>query len=714
MAEDLSFKTTARLIRHLGDRLIRNEGIALLELVKNSYDADATYVKIEMTNIEDKDKGAIIIEDNGSGMDAGILENIWLEPGSDYKEKLVHGGLFKSKFGRLPLGEKGIGRFAIQKLGDEMIMETRSENQKEICLKINWSIFETDVYLNDIKVKVLEKENDEIKAYAIIKENAEIFRGINTGTRITVKKLKTAWNMEMTREIYRAINSMCSPFQTIDSFRIDFNVDKKEWLKGILPWEEIKKSALFNINYEIVGNEIKSFKYEFIPWPSMEKLNARIITEKDKEISSVKEMEDKNRNAIDLSKYKIGKIKFEAYIFDREPKILSLGIKDKKNLKDYLNANGGIRIYRDGIRVYDYGEKGNDWLGLDIGRVNIPGKRISNNIIIGAIHLDSQESSDLIEKTNREGFIDNSAYKEFKNAILYVFNILENFRYEDKKLIRKYYGSTPGAEPVIENIINLRNFIDKKVKDEGLKRELKVYIDRIEKDYKFVNENLLINAGSGLNLRIIVHEIEKILAELKKVVDLEKPSERITETVKHLAHLIESYSVLFRHTEKKTENLKKIIDQAVFNSEFRFKAHNIEIINAYSYFSANINVKCMRNITLGTIMNIFDNSIWWLDYAKIKNKKIYIDIIDMFDEYVCILIADNGKGFSLSAVSMTEPFVSAKPGGMGLGLYIAKEVMQANGGRLIFPDINDGFDLPEEFKNGAIVALAFIKEEKQI
>jgi hypothetical protein len=82
---------------------------------------------------------------------------------------------------------------------------------------------------------------------------------------------------------------------------------------------------------------------------------------------------------------------------------------DVKGLKDYLDENGGVRIYRDGTRVYDFGEPGNDWLNLDIRRVNTPTARTSNNQVLGALCLDATTSGDLREKTNREGFIENDA-----------------------------------------------------------------------------------------------------------------------------------------------------------------------------------------------------------------------------------------------------------------------------------------------------------------
>lgn len=704
MKENYIFKPRARLLLQLGDQLIRNESIALLELVKNSYDADATNVNIKMENIDNCENGIIIVEDNGTGMDMEILQNVWMEPGSDYKEKLYSDRKIKSKYNRVPLGEKGIGRFAVHKLGNEIELISKKKNSNEIYLQIDWKSFKDAKYLKDVSISI----NERIKP--------EYFTDNKTGTKIIIRKLKTSWNRLMIREIFRSLNSLCSPFDSPDSFKINFDIDETEWLKELLLWKDVKDHALFKVECEIEGDEINKFRYRFTPWPAMKKLEPREISEQNEEIKKLKKMvgkdEKNNIKAINLSKFRIGLIKFEAYIFDRGSKILSLGVQDKKGLKKYLDSNGGIRIYRDGIRVYDYGEPENDWLSLGIRRINVPTKRISNNLIIGAVHLQRDKSSDLIEKTNREGFIENEAYKTLQNAILYLLNIIETFRNIDKDKIRTFYGPIPSSEPVISSIGDLRNVIDKKIKDIKLKIEITGYLKRIEDDYKYINETLLKSAGAGLSLSVVIHEIEKIIAELKKVVEKEIPSKRIVLLVKHLSQLVEGYGTLIRGRGKKTEDLKKLIDQAIFNIEFRIKAHEIQEIKEYLKIKDYSTVKCARNLIIGSILNIIDNSIWWLDYGDIKHQKIFISLSEELPGFTTIIIADNGPGFALPTEEITKPFVSAKPDGMGLGLHITKEIMEAHDGELMFPEWND-FSIPEEFKNGAIVALAFRKEAQK-
>lgn len=690
------FKVKARLLEELGEQLIKNESIALIELVKNAYDADASQVNIIMENVDNPEKGKIIIQDDGCGMDLNIIQTVWLEPGTDYRKKQFLQKIKTPEYKRLPLGEKGIGRFAIHKLGKKIEIISRAKDKKEVYFSLNWNDIEQYDYLQDFPVTIFERE-------------PEVFK-TTTGTVIIITDLKNKWQKESVRELYRSIMAFNNPFVHFSNFTVNFSIDKKEWIENLLDIKEIKDYALFYVESTIEGNKITSFYYRFSPYKTMEKLQERVVTHQNKEIQKVSLMVDKDNNEINLNKYNIGPLKFTAYIFDRESRILKLGLVDLKGLKEYLDVNGGIRVYRDGIRVYDYGEPENDWLELDIRRVNVPAKKISNNLIIGAIELEREKSSDLIEKTNREGFIENEAYYTFKSAILYLLNVIENQRNIDKEKIRLYYGTKEKTQPVIASINELKNVIEEKIKDEQLKNEIIRYLNRIEKDYENINEILLKSAGAGLNLSVVVHEIEKILGELKVIIEKEKINDRIVNLIKHLSQLIEGYTALIRSRGFKLEDISKVIDQAFFNMEYRLNYHKINVEKAYQQYKGEKKITIVRSLILNAIMNIIDNSIWWLDYSK-KNeeKKLLMDIIDKPEGYLSIIIADNGSGFALPVEEITKPFVSAKPDGMGLGLHIVSEVMKAHEGLLLFPDENEmnEYNIPPDYKNGAKIILSF-------
>ena len=694
--KSFTFKPRARILMQLGEQLIRSESVALLELVKNSYDADATNAAVEMTAIDDVKHGEIVVTDDGCGMDYETVVNVWMEPGSDFKEKLIKESRLSPRFKRLPLGEKGIGRFGAHKLGDTIELVTKKSGCKEVYLSLDWTDFQKTKYLSDVPVNILERE-------------AKVFKGARTGTRLTIRNLRVAWDKPMVREVYRSIMALCSPFDMPDSFRVDFVSGKDDWVNDLLAWDKIKDYALFKISCTLSEDHIKRFTYKFTPWDTLPKLQPRKITEENDSVRKVLRMVMEDGTSINISDHGIGEIRFEAYIFDRDARILTLGAQNKSSVKEYLDVNGGIRVYRDGVRVYDYGEPGNDWLDLGVRRVNVPSKRVSNNIIIGAVMLKRSSSRTLVEKTNREGFIENKAYEAMRNAVLYALNVIEAYRNEDKDKIRTFYGPTPKSEPVIRTINDLRALVDKRVKEEGLKKQITTYIQRIETDYRYINETLLKSAGAGLSLGVVIHEADKILAELSRVVIKEKPSQRIVALVKRLSQLLEGYSVIIRNKGKEKADIKGLIEQALFNVEFRLDAHEIKIVKEYEKFKSSPIAHCAANLIVGAIINILDNSIWWLGYGRIKQKKILVSIERQPKGFISIVIADNGPGFSMPTEEMTKPFVSTKPGGMGLGLHIVSEIMTAHGGHLLFPESNE-VNVPSEFKKGAILSLAF-KEE---
>lgn len=456
-----------------------------------------------------------------------------------------------------------------------------------------------------------------------------------------------------------------------------------------------------------------------MPWDTMSKLSPYSIEWKgflpEEESDIKKKLINSFKNfinndgefSLNENGIKIGLIKFEGYIFDRDAFVLKLGLSDKQGFKEYLDMNGGIRVYRDGLRVYDYGEVGNDWLNLDIRRVNQPGKKLSNNIILGAISLDRASSKSLIEKTNREGFVENKAYYLFKDAILHVINIVETLRFEDKSRIRAFYGPTSKSEPVLQVIGDLKKFVDDKIKETPIKNRINKYLLKIEDDYKLVCDNLLKAAGAGLNMSVIVHEVEKIIAEVSLVLKSEKASTRALNLVEHLSSLIDGYAGIIRKSDQKTENIIHVIDNALFNTEYRLKAHNIEVKSQYKEFSGTKKIKISRSLLVGAMMNVIDNAIYWLEQSKCEHKKFYVGI-EEDDKFLNIIFADNGIGFLLPTDTMIEPFVSAKPDGIGLGLHIANEILIAQKGMLKFPEFND-ISIPIDYKNGAIIAFCLKK-----
>jgi signal transduction histidine kinase len=682
------FKPRARLLLLLGDQLIRDPGVAVFELVKNAFDADSPSVTVTMSRVEDPSRGQIIVEDRGVGMDADTVSGVWLEPGTDHRIREKEKGEPTPKYKRVPIGEKGVGRFAAHKLGNKVRLVTRSAGSEEVVVEIDWeNDFRGKRYLEEVGIKVVER-------------TPEHFTGRKTGTRLEITQLRDTWSRGMVRDLARAINAICSPFSGVGDFKPKLVLeDHEDWLFGLLDVKDVLKFSLYQAKCLLKGGRL-TYEYKFTPFPGMDRVEPRKVTHS-LALGDAKHL-------INLDNHNIGPVEVKLSVFDQDAKVLKLGeVHDKKGLKEFLNESGGVRVYRGGIRVYDYGERGNDWLGLGGRRVNVPTKRLSNNLIVGAVSLDIRKSVNLklnrglIEKTNREGFVENTDYEAFRDAVAYALQSIELERNMDKRRIRNAYSGSKLREPVLEDLTELREIVAKK----KLTEEVGPYLDRIEGDFLAIRDRLLTSATAGLSLSVVIHEVEKGVAELVRAVEGDKANHRVKALAKHLADLIEGYGALVRRSGVSAERASSLISQALFNLELRLKVHKIEVVKLAK--RQNFELKCSRRLIISTIMNLIDNSIWWLDnkWGDVAGKKkILIDQVEV-EGHRGIVVADNGPGFIDPPEFLTEPFISRKPDGMGLGLHIASEVMKAQGGELVFPDKAD-IDLPKEF-DGAVVALSF-------
>ena len=671
----------------LGEQLIRDAGIAVFELVKNGYDADADTVTVEMLNVDDINKGRIIVTDNGVGMDWSIVTDVWLEPGTDYRELQKTKGEKSEKFHRTPMGEKGIGRFAAHKLGRRISLITRQVDSPEVVVNINWEDFLGERYLSDTPVFISQRK-------------PEVFVNHATGTRIEITDLYQEWTRGMVRDLHRSVTSISSPFRQPGDFVAKFIIKpRRDWLRGLLDLQEVMQLAPFEAICLVESNGM-TLDYTFNPPSEMDRVTKREVRRKSVAFGSIVDM-----FSLDI-RNRIGDFIFDLRIFDLDPQVLQLLVSDKKGLREFLHQNGGIRVYRDGVRVFDYGEPGNDWLRLGTRRVNIPTKRVSNNLLLGAVQLDSATSTGLIEKTNREGFVENEEFKMFVDLVSFALTQIEIERNFDKDRIRKAYASKKLKEPVINELDERRAALKKK----RLDGELGNYIDRIEKQFIDVRDQLLTAAGPGLTMSVVIHEVEKGVGGLVDAVRRGAPPEQLSTLAEHLAELVDGLTYLTRRSGRKVEKCSVLIRQAFFNTGFRIRAHDVKTFNGVDSGDEDFEIRCTRRMIIASLMNLIDNSIYWLVNKGHRDKRIYIGTTKDLTGGPAIVVADNGPGFSDPTDYLVQPFITRRPDGMGLGLHIVDEVMKAHSGRLIFPESGD-IVLPSSY-TGAVVALQFPKAKE--
>ena len=700
------FRITPRIIAHLGEDLIKNESIAVLELVKNSYDAYASKCDVFFEEHHGKIT-SIQITDNGCGMDAEIIKDVWLVIGTDNKKKILQ----QEGLTRYPLGEKGIGRLGVHKLGRKITLISKAKGNYEVELKIDWEKLETAKSIDSFPVDINQN---------LIPLH---FSENETGTKIVIESLKSEWDRRQLREIYRNIMSLHSPFEDgSDQFEVTIRSNNERLFAGLPTFEDIiSNGGLYFGSCVLSGNKIKSFKYEFKPWPTLSKISSgRIVTEQnlpeyDIPLVGYKEVEGKTKPQlynIDLDKLEIGDIKFDIIIFEKDSIIFNFVNAEKTSINDYLKENGGIRVYRDNVRVYDYGERDNDWLGIDLKRVHRVGGNISNNIILGSVRLDRKSSVGLKEKTNREGFIEDEAYLAFKDAIDHVLSIIVRYRNEDKERLTTLYKKNKTIEPVLSDLNEAISLVNEKVTNEIDKNSILNCLTRIDEQYKEVKLVLLKSANAGLNMSVVIHEIEKQVKALMGCAERNE-SERVLAISKNIEKLVRGYSAMIMKSSVSKNSLAEIIETALDNYEFRFSDHGINILSNHK--KLDYSAKLAKAQSISILANLLDNSIFWLGYSKQPHPVISIFVTDQIKDYYSIIISDNGPGFNIGTDVAVKPFISGKPDniGMGMGLHIAYEMMNFMGGKLMFYEKEDLDLAPEIIQSGAtkaIIALCFKKQ----
>jgi len=696
-----AFQPRARIIKLLGDELITNEVIAMVELVKNSYDADATEVKIALENVRDLEGGRIIIRDNGIGMNLDTVLGAWLQPGTDVKKKSREKNERSRIFHRPILGEKGVGRFAAQKLGSLITLATKSKEDKlETIVEVDWKEFERDKLLSDIPVKWIRIE-------------PKTFRENQTGTSLEIRFLTKPWTEETVSNLAQKLVSLQSPFREEQDFEII--LESKEFPEVA---EKVKfpmtlfSSAVYSLSGTVSDEGILRARYRFLN-PAFKQFERHFEIKN----NDIKEPSDFKSDG-SVRKPTCGGFAFRFYVWDLDPLTLRETVS-RKTYNTYIQPLTGIRIYRDNFRVWPYGEQDNDWLELDIRRVNNPPKCLSNNQIIGLIQITHDTNPALRDKTDREGLIENSEYKDFKNLALSTINQLEILRRQDKDKIDRLRERKTGKrfDETIDEIEKMREKAHKNNHDELYATNVNS-IERAHNDYR-VNtvEKLYVMAGIGVAALMPAHEVQIQLKDLGPLIESVKKDMtsygfggRMISKFDNIERIIAILSDVSQGALELTKREHKLIPlRSVVDFSLKIKEPELkrDCVDVEVVEKEKISLKIYSNLVMTAVLNLIDNSIWWLQ-RKVEERKIRITIKRDSDMNAMIVVSDNGPGIDPSDLPfLGEAFYTRKPKGTGLGLFITRRAIEANNGKLDF-----GFYPNDpDYLTGANVVLIFELEK---
>lgn len=631
METQMQFRISCFLKDLIGRELITDEFVAVFELVKNSFDANAKKVKIIFEDQYNSEKAKIIIWDDGIGMNRDDLKNKWLfvaksdkRDGSedkDYRDKIQHRRVFA--------GAKGVGRFSCDRLGKYLNLISLKQDDNSILenLLVDWTTFEKDSNKEFIDIKVTHK---------ILKTAP--YEAFTQGTILEISGLRDIWDRTRILNLKHSLEKLINPVQNNDSdnFSIEI-IAKDELLQDKNKTEERDRvnGVVRNLVFEALGLKTTQIKVSIIE-------NGGIILttliDRGTEIYTLKE----------LNSYKL--------LSDIDINLFVLNRAGKMNFKKIMGINsvdyGSVFIYKNGFRIYPFGEEGDDTLKIDRRKQQGFYRFLGTRDLIGRIEING-EKSDLKETTSRDGgLIKNSTYgqlvdmfydKALRRLETYTVDTIkwgdERFDKETGELIQPELRPDDVKDKIIEIIANLTKTKD--VIDIQYNKDfLQIYEARQEKSATQLAKNLTRIAETTNNPEFVkqARAVERSISDLRKAKnEVELENDEVKKENQHIKGKISQYETenLFLRSDvnkdvKQFESLQHHITHTS-NSIAAFSLKAIDAINANDTDSAlsYLNHIVLENKKISTLSN-------FVSKAKFDTmaKKIDRNLVEFVDEYI--------------------------------------------------------------------------------
>jgi signal transduction histidine kinase len=675
------FSVDASHVSRLGRELVSRRETAVSELVKNAYDADATSVWLKFTDAA-KPRGTLTIRDNGDGMTRNELIDGFMRISTPLK----HDQPVSKGRGRQRAGSKGIGRFALQRLAEKVVIRTKPAGRGAAHkVTIDWSAFERHRELTVIPSHI-----------AVSTKNTR-------GTSLVLSPLRDAWTAADIDNVILHLAPLVQPFPVR--------------LRG-------RPSLRSAEDFQILVTRGENLEYEPVQGSYQQFFEAALAN-----ITGWIDAKGRGKYFLDCRRFNIDDeyevqgqyeaakgTRFEAYYYIRSSEFIPSVIG--RALRDVLSEQGGIRVYRNGFRVLPYGEKGNDWLRLDEeyrkrAKLLDP---IGNSSFLGFVEIKDPSGERFEETSSREGLINNESFDSLK---AFVFEALydavkrvgvANARQKSKSAVPISANLSARLREVVRSLDSYRAAPTPKVAAKVL-HDIDLDIRTITRDFRKLDNARLDELGTlrvlsslGISLAEFMHEVRQtislILSDIGKLLR-RVPDERAKEVLQRLqasSRLLRSYTDFYDSIITANEDrLIRAREMHLATGAFERLARPIaEDQNSTIHVESNIHEKIYsrpmhRSEWAAVLLNLFSNSLKAIDRARPGRGKIKI-VLDRVGRSVGIDFLDNGDGIPREMWDdVFLPFVSTSRRvegtrspedvtGMGMGLKIVRDIIQSGGG----------------------------------
>lgn len=696
----IRFSVDAAHIQRLGEELVAKQETALSELIKNAFDADASVVTLTFEK-QAKLGGSLTIEDDGSGMTEDVIRDAWMRISTAAKVEEPT----SPRFGRVRAGRKGIGRFAVQRLGRQLMLVSKpAGSHLGYRVAFDWERdFQPGRNLQDIFSGVERFEKDPG----------------DQGTVLHIRNLRDAWTDAAIERVWRSVILLQPPFELspVQSVAADGSAPDPGFQVAINGVSQVEHTKKFSIETDFLARAAA------IVTGSVDehgRATARVVSAK-------LNLDDKEE--FDLLIDQTGPFQFEARYFVYSPDMLS-GMK-QATAAQMGRQFGGIRIYRNGFRVLPYGEERDDWLSLD----DISSRRVkilvpsNNRHWFGQVRLESSTNPAFEETSSREGLLENEAFAQLQlflqQALIWAATRVGVLR--DRKV-------TAGQRDFVSIMKPSQLIRDLRIGGQGggsQNEEVLIAAEAAAADYERkveaklaesleYEEMLRILASLGISISVFGHEVkgaqDNFLAHLavirndvnalrndeekialgRELNDLAAASDRLLDIGGYIAGLMSSTE----SRQLRSLSVRGVLERFTRQFGEYMRTQNIGF-DKPDVRPSHLQTVPMHSSELDTVLlNLLTNAIKSMRKAKVSNRRVRMDARHV-GRHVVIGFEDNGGGIPLeNRERVFDAFFTTTTGveddgvagpGTGLGLKIVSDIASSYGGVARVAEPSDGY-----------------------
>lgn len=693
----LSFDVDARHIQQLGQELVGDRITAVSELIKNAYDADATEVRLSYELTEHSQTAtALYLTDDGSGMTLQDIRDKWMVISTDTKVD----GWVSERFARTRAGQKGIGRFSCESLGSSLeIATTVNGSSEKLIVEFRWDAYQAGVRLQDVTNRYHYETCD-------VDEH---------GTELAIRGLRHKWYREDLARVRDSVFLLQSPFSKQDAESRDHSLDPG--LRVAIRWGDLQiADAAKGIVDDVYAAATAwlSGRVDDTGTPTLRVQSRHLRIDETR----------KSEKPLLVT----GPCEFRAayFVYARDALNPQSSLTAER-ARQLANTYGGIRLYRDDLRVMPYGEPNNDWLGLDAlyrrrGEVLAP---IGNRNFFGEVLLTRGDNVLIVDTASREGVVENEAFSELRDflrdSIVWAVGLVASIRDRKTKAGAKRSRrprATASRSQIVRRLQDSAKRLESADNEEQhvaaithLKESIRLAtteasqsdVAEEEKHSELIDEITLLRvlASLGGSVAVFSHEVRAVLSQASAAVgDL---AEQITDDTSRTA------------LDAAEDSLHSLMDLAAYlemhlSETSRRNRTELAVSNLIEAFVARVEpLLSRRGITIETdfdelhyrtremaksefeavLFNLLSNAVRAVDREGQTLKRIRIAVIAE-GKSVCISFFDTGVGIPradwrrvFEAFYTTSTAADAELGfGTGLGLTIVSDIVTANDGRV--------------------------------